>query len=88
MAESAANLLQDNTDDESPGILRMRLDTEFDKNVILPETISLGNAFPSPFLRSSVPVTARAFPARPGPDTAYPAPGERNRARGSKEFVG
>ena len=88
MAESAANLLQDNNDDggESPGILGMRLDTEFDKNVILPETVSLGNAFPPPFLRPSVPVLARAFPTRRIPDTVYPAPGERNRPRGSKGF--
>ena len=82
------NLLQDNTDDDSPGILGIRLDTKFDKNVIMPETVPLGNAFPSPFLRSSVPVPARAFPARRNPDTVYPAPRERNRPRGSKEVVG
>ena len=48
MAESAANLLQDN-DDEFPGILGMRLDTELDEDIVLPETLSLEMAFPASF---------------------------------------
>ena len=42
VAESAAISLQVNdndNDDEFPGILRMRLDTEFDEAVVLPKTM-------------------------------------------------
>ena len=86
MAELAANLLQDNDNDEFPGILGMRLDTELDEDVVLPETISSEMAFASLFPSSAASVSEKAFLARRNPDTVYPAPGEQNRPPGSKEF--
>ena len=41
-------------------------------------------SFPSPSPAASVSV--RTFPVRRNPDTVYPAPGQRNRPHGSKEF--
>ena len=78
MAELATKLLQANDNDEFPGILGMRLDTEFDEDVVLPETMSSEMAFLSSFPSSTASVSAKAFPARRNPDTVYPAPGEQN----------
>ena len=88
MAESAANVLQDNNDDnEFTGLLGMRLDIEFDEDVVLPETVSLEMAFLSSFPSSVASGSAKAFPARQDPYTVYPAPGEQNRPRGRKDLM-
>ena len=86
IAESAANLLRGEEDDEFQGILGIRLDSEIDEEVMsllatsLPMIpTALPTAFPKAF--------QTALPARQNPNTVYPAPGERNRPRGgTKDF--
>src|SRR5258705_373163 len=61
--ESAANLLRED-DDEFQEILGMMLNSEFDQDVVLPDTISLEMVFPTS-ISASLPASPAPFPLAP-----------------------
>ena len=95
MADSAANLLTEEDNDEFEGILGMMLNSEFDEDVVFPDSPSTPvPVSPITSFVASTPFSAALPNAYSVPsetiqrnsDTVYPAPDERNRPRGSKEF--